>query len=68
MGLCIERTHMIMKGSIFFPLKVNRRFGEIYHLRFQGLRIGQAINQQVENSEMLAYLSTVKMKVTCCSY
>jgi hypothetical protein len=39
---------MIMKGSVCWditrcsPLKVNRRFGGVYHLHLKGLRISQA--------------------------
>jgi hypothetical protein len=63
-GLCIKRTYMITKGSIFCPSKVNHRFGETYRLHLQGWRISEAINQQVENSELLVYSSTVKLNHT----
>jgi hypothetical protein len=56
------------------PLKVNRHFGETYHLHFQGRRIRQAINQREAGSKQsftlvsfLAYSSTLKMKETCSS-
>jgi hypothetical protein len=53
------------------PLKVNRCFGETYHLHLQGQRINRARNQRKSNGKKWvscsAYFSALKMEAICFS-
>jgi hypothetical protein len=61
---------VVMKSTIFWdimpcsPLKVNRRFGGIYHLHLQDQRISRARNQHESRAVgfLLGYFSTLKME------
>jgi hypothetical protein len=68
-------AEVVIKSTIFWditpcsPLKVNRRFGEIYHLHLQG-RIISRVRSQRDSSRLClppAYSSTLKMGATCSS-
>jgi hypothetical protein len=62
------------KTAPWSPLKVNRHFGETYHLYLQDRRIREARNQCEAGSKqsfmlisLLAYSSILKMQATCSS-
>jgi hypothetical protein len=60
-------TAVTLESSIFWditpcsPAKVNRRFGGICHLHFQGLRLNQAENQQLAACFMPVFCLKMKM-------
>jgi hypothetical protein len=63
---------VVMKSYIFWdmtpctPVKVNRRFGGIYHLHLEGRRISQARNWHVAGSQQRATLLVACYLLVSC--